>query len=140
MSTQKINSIKIPPFSKEHFGLWKRHMLLFLRTANRKYIGILNKGVTTPTNVILSHEVDGVVIPHKTVPKEPSEYTDEENELMNLDDALQLILVESLDPVMYNAVVNCTNAKQIWDTLEIINEGSEEVRENKKEILMAQYE
>ena len=41
---------------------------------------------------------------------------------------------------MYNAVVNCTNAKQIWDTLEIINEGSEEVRENKKEILMAQYE
>ncbi|XP_063948079.1 uncharacterized protein LOC135152175 [Daucus carota subsp. sativus] len=59
---------------------------------------------------------------------------------MNLDDALQLILVESLDPIMYNAVVNCTNAKQIWDTLEIINEGSEEVRENKKEILMAQYE
>ncbi|XP_063948045.1 uncharacterized protein LOC135152143 [Daucus carota subsp. sativus] len=59
---------------------------------------------------------------------------------MNLDDALQLILVESLAPVMYNVVVNCTNAKQIWDTLEIINKGSEKVRENKKEILMAQYE
>ena len=55
---------------------------------------------------------------------------------MNLDDALQLILVESLAPVMYNVVVNCTNAKQIWDTLEIINEGSEELRENKKEILV----
>ena len=54
---------------------------------------------------------------------------------MNLDDDLQLILVESLDPVMYNVVVNCTNAKQIWDTLEIINEGSEEVKQNKKEIL-----
>ena len=80
------------------------------------------------------------VKPHQTIPKELSEYTDEESEQMNLDDALQLILVESLDPVMYNAVVNCTNAKQIWDTLEIINEGSEEVRENKKEILMAQYE
>ncbi|XP_063942857.1 uncharacterized protein LOC135150474 [Daucus carota subsp. sativus] len=61
----------------------------------------------------------------------------EESEQMNLDDALQLILVESLDSVMYNVVVNCTNAKQIWDTLEIINEGSKEVRENKKEILMA---
>ena len=113
MSTQKISSIKIPPFSKEHFGLWKRHMLLFLRTTNRKYIGILTKGVTTPTNIILAHEEDGVLIPHRTVPKEPSEYTDEENEQLNLYDSLQLILGESLDPVMYNGVVNCTNAKQI---------------------------
>ena len=105
MSTQRISSIKIPPFSKEHFGLWKRHMLLFLRTANRKYIGILNKGVSTPMNVILAHEEDGVLIPHQTFSKEPSEYTDEENEQMNLNDTLQLILVESLDPVMYNVVV-----------------------------------
>ena len=58
-----------------------------------------------------------MLIPHRTIPKESSEYTDEENEQMNLDDALQLILVESIDPVMYNAVVNCTNAKQIWNTL-----------------------
>jgi len=80
MSTQKISSIKIPPFSKEHFGLWKRHMLLFLRTASRKYIGILNKGVSTPMKLIIAHEEDGVLMPHKTVPKELSEYTDEENE------------------------------------------------------------
>ena len=75
MSTQKISSIKIPPFSQEHFGLWKRHMFLFLRTANRKYIGILDKGVTTPMNVILAHEEDGVLIPHQVILKELSEYT-----------------------------------------------------------------
>ena len=74
-----ISSKKIPPFSKEHFGLWKRHMLLFLRIVNRKFIGILNKGVTTPIKLILAHEEDGVLIPHKTVPKELSEYTDEES-------------------------------------------------------------
>ena len=83
------------------------------RTANRNYIRILTKGVTTPMNVILAQEEDGVLIPHRIVPKELSEYTNEESEQMNLDDALQLILVESLDPVMYNVVVNCTNAKQI---------------------------
>ena len=113
---------------------------MFFRTANRKYIGILNKGVSTPMKVILAHEEDGVLIPHQTIPKELHEYTDEEGEQMNLDDALQLILVESLDSFMYNVVVNCTNTKQIWDTLEIIKEGSEEVTENKKEKLMAQYE
>ena len=93
-------------------------MLSFLRTANRKYIGILTKGVTTPMNVILAHKDYGVLIPHRTVPKELYEYIDEESEQMNLDDPLHLILVESLDPIMYNAVVNCMNAKQILDTPE----------------------
>ncbi|XP_063938007.1 uncharacterized protein LOC135147900 [Daucus carota subsp. sativus] len=91
-------------------------------------------------NIILEHTEDGVTIPHRTYLKTPAEFSDEDNELINLDVTLQLILIESLDPVMYNNVVNCTSAKQIWDTLQIINEGSEEVRENKKEILVAQYE
>ncbi|XP_063937994.1 uncharacterized protein LOC135147888 [Daucus carota subsp. sativus] len=91
-------------------------------------------------NIILEHTEDGVTIPHRTYLKTPTEFSDEDNELINLDVTLQLILIESLDPIMYNNVVNCTSAKQIWDTLQIINEGSEEVRENKKEILVAQYE
>ncbi|XP_063946117.1 uncharacterized protein LOC135151534 [Daucus carota subsp. sativus] len=91
-------------------------------------------------NIILEHTEDGVTIPHRTYLKTPAEFSDEDNELINLDVTLQLILIESLDPIMYNNVVNCTSAKQIWDTLQIINEGSEEVRENKKEILVAQYE
>jgi len=115
-------------------------MLLFLRAANKKYINILTKGLSPPMNIILEHTEDGVTIPHRTYLKTPTEFSDEDNELINLDVTLQLILIESLDPIMYNNVVNCTSAKQIWDTLQIINEGSEEVRENKKEILVAQYE
>ena len=103
MSTHKVSSIKIPPFDKEHYGLGKRCMLLFLRDANKKYIGILTKGVKTLMNVVFVHEEDGLLIPHRIVPKEPSEYTDEEND--------QLILVKSLDPVMNNVVVNCKNTK-----------------------------
>ena len=84
-------------------------MLLFLRDANKKYIGILTKGVTTPMNVINAHEEDGVLIPHRIVPKEPSEYTNEENDQLNLDDCLQLILVKSLEPFM----------KMLWSTIKI---------------------
>ncbi|XP_063942915.1 uncharacterized protein LOC135150507 [Daucus carota subsp. sativus] len=91
-------------------------------------------------NIILEHIEDGVTIPHRTYLKTHAEFSDEDNELIQLDMNLQLILIDSLDRVMYNNVVNCTSAKQIWDTLQIINEGSEEVRENKKEILVAQYE
>lgn len=38
--------------------------------------------------LIIAHEEDGVLMPHKTVPKKLSEYTDEESEQMNLDDTL----------------------------------------------------
>ena len=30
MSTQRVNSVKIPVFDKENYGLWKKKMMLFL--------------------------------------------------------------------------------------------------------------
>lgn len=57
-----------------------------------------------------------------------------------LDLNLQLILVESLDAIMYNHVVNCKDAKHIWDTIITINEGTKKVRENRLEILTSEYE
>ena len=41
---------------------------------------------------------------------------------------------------MYNHVVNCKDAKHIWDTIETINEEIEEVRENRLEIFTSEYE
>ncbi|MGI4673347.1 hypothetical protein ACR2XN_28175 [Klebsiella pneumoniae] len=71
---------------------------------------------------------------------DPKTYTADEKEDASLDNSLQLILVESLDSVMFTHVVNCKNAKHIWETIEIINEGTEEVRENRLQILTSQYE
>ena len=36
---------------------------------------------------------------------------------------------------MYNHVVNLKYAKHIWETIETVNAGTEEVRENRLEIL-----
>ena len=41
---------------------------------------------------------------------------------------------------MYNHVVNYKETKHIWETIETINEGTEEVRENRLEILVSEYE
>ncbi|KAL8154895.1 hypothetical protein AgCh_000304 [Apium graveolens] len=73
-------------------------------------------------------------------PKDPSEYTEPEREKVSLDSALQLILIESLDNIMYNNIVNCDTAKQIWEKIEILCEGTGEVRSNQKRILISQYE
>ena len=57
-----------------------------------------------------------------------------------MDKSLKLILVESLDLVMYNNIVNCTSGKQIWEIIEILCEGTTEVKDNQKQILVSQYE
>ncbi|KAL8126037.1 hypothetical protein AgCh_013361 [Apium graveolens] len=108
--------------------------------ANHLYIGILKNGPFTPV-VRVEETTDGdMVIPSHYTPKDPSEYTEPEREKVSLDSALQLILIESLDNVMYNNIVNCDTAKQIWEKIEILCEGTEEVRSNQRRILISQYE
>ncbi|KAL8095602.1 hypothetical protein AgCh_036862 [Apium graveolens] len=140
MNTQKISSIEIPPFDKANYTLWKNKMLLFIRMANHLYIGILKNGPFTPV-VRVEETTDGdMVISAHYAPKDPSESTEPEREKVSLDSALQLILIESLDNVMYNNIVNCDTAKQIWEKIEILCEGTEEVRSNQRRILISQYE
>ena len=88
----------------------------------------------------ISIENNIVVIAARTYLKDPADYTPDEKEDDFLDMNLQLILVESLDLIMYNHVVNCKDAKHIWDPIETINEGTEKVRESRLEILTSEYE
>ena len=116
-------------------------MTLFLQGANPKYLGVLKNGPKFQLVIELeSIENNIVVVAARTYPKDPVDYTPDEKDDASLDINLQLILVESLDLIMYNHVVNCKDAKQIWETIETINEGTKEVRENKPEILTSEYE
>ncbi|KAL8157376.1 hypothetical protein AgCh_002177 [Apium graveolens] len=125
------SSIKIPIFDKANYTLWKKKMMLFIRMAIPLYIQILKNGPFTPV-VRVEKSIDGdMVIPAHYAPKDPSEYTEPEKEKVSLDSSLQLILIESLDNVMYNKLVKCDTAKQIWEKIEIFSEETEEVRYNK---------
>ena len=141
MSTQKVGTVKIPLFDKENYIMWKKKMLLFLQVANPKYLDVLKKGPKIP--MVIEPEVieDNVVITKsRTYTKDPNDYTAAEKEEASMDASLQLILVDSLDPLMNRHVMNCKDSKHIWETIEVINEGTEEVRENKLEILTSEYE
>ena len=140
MSTQRVSSVKIPVFDRNNYGLWKKKMTLFLQVANPKYMNVLRTGPIVPMIIKLERTENGVTIPARSYPKDPKTFTGDEKEDASLDINLQLILIESLDPVMYNHVVNCKDARHIWETIETINEGTEEVRENRMEILTSEYE
>ena len=83
-----------------------------------------------------------MVVPAHWVAKKPSEFLDAEKEKVALDDYLQLILLDSLtlDRAMCGNVIGCSSAKDMWNKIELLCEGSEEVRENQRQKLVSQYE
>ena len=116
-------------------------MVLFLKAINPMYMSTLSNGPYTPAHLIPSVTgEDGVVVPAKSVPKKQEEYTSGDFELIALDNSLQLIIVESMDTTMSQQIISCVSGKQMWDTIQLIMEGTEEVKENRLDILTSQYE
>lgn len=136
MSSQKVGSIKVPPFNRKTYNMWKVKMILFMKATNPGYAQMLADGPSeiVPMKVVT---VDGI---DKEVPKPLKEYSDDEKEEHALDTSLQLIIMDSMDDEMSHQVINCKTAKQMWDSIEKIMEGTPEVQENRLDILTSQYE
>ncbi|KAL8126889.1 hypothetical protein AgCh_013981 [Apium graveolens] len=50
------------------------------------------------------------------------------------------ILFNGVDGDMFDNIINFKTAKDVWDTIQIICDGTEQVRENKMQLLIQQYE
>ncbi|XP_074347104.1 uncharacterized protein LOC141685928 [Apium graveolens] len=133
MSSQKVRSIKVPKFDKENYNLWKKKMILYLKAANPGYMEILNDGPHIPEMVDLDNE-------RRTIPKPKSDWTAKEKELVSQDDSLQLILIDAMDSDTCHQILVCESGKHMWDTIELLMEGTEDVRENRLDMLTTQYE
>lgn len=141
MSSIKLGSIKIPQFDRVNYYLWKKKMTLFIEVANHLYMGsILENGPFVPMKMIPESVVDGVRVPQRSTPKDPTEFTDSEKEIVALDKWLQLIIFDSMDTEMCYQILNCKSGKQMWDTIVLIMEGTEEVKEKRLDILTSRYE
>ncbi|KAK1366127.1 hypothetical protein POM88_041688 [Heracleum sosnowskyi] len=137
---KKTAGIKVPPFTRDDFGLWKMKML-FIKASNPLYIGILENGPFVPMKPVSETTTpEGTRVPQGSTPKELSEYTDTDKELIRLDTGIMLILTDSVDKEMSYQIMNCISGKQMWDTINLIMEGTEDVQENRLDILTSQYE
>ncbi|XP_074376921.1 uncharacterized protein LOC141718435 [Apium graveolens] len=133
MSSQKVGSIKVPKFDKENYNLWKKKMILYLKAANPDYMEILNNGPHIPEMVDPDNE-------RRTIHKPKSDWTAKEKELVALDDSLQLILIDAMDSDMCHQILVCESGKHMRDTIELLMEGTEDVREHRLDMLITQYE
>ena len=123
MSSQKVSSIKVPKFDKANYNLWKKKMTLFLRASNPEYMDVLAEGPHIP-------EKEDPENPRHKIPKPKSKRTAREKELVSLDVSLQLILVDAMDEYMSHEIMVCESGKHMWETIELLMEGTEDVKEN----------
>ncbi|KAL4273142.1 hypothetical protein GQ457_13G013440 [Hibiscus cannabinus] len=124
-------SIDKPPyFNGAHYSHWKNRMMIFVQSVDYLLWDIIE---------------DGPIIPMKRVgelqlPKERHEWSDRERRQVQLNAKAMHILLCALGPDEHAKVSSCDNAKEIWDKLEVIHEGTNEVKETKIGLLNLNYE
>jgi len=76
----------------------------------------------------------------KTVPKEVSQWTPNENKSAHYDVRAKNIISSALTLDEFYKVSLCESAKEMWDVLEVTHEGTDEVKRSRKNILIQEYE
>ena len=92
---------------------------------------------------IVAEPIEGTVTPPvgtRHIVKARSQWTEEDKRMVSLDAKAKSHIVISLPDDVYHSVENITTAKEMWETICVAYEGTEEVQENKKMNLLRQYE
>ena len=76
----------------------------------------------------------------RIIPKPRSEWTLEEKKRANLDNQARNVLYQTLDRGMFSKVKSCKTAKEIWEKLAMICEGTEQIKENKLTLAAQKFE
>ncbi|KAK1373969.1 hypothetical protein POM88_030162 [Heracleum sosnowskyi] len=136
---QKDQGVNIPVLDRENYFHWKVKMRLHLMSMDEIYVECIEHGPHVPMkpNTSIAQEPAGAP---STIPKMRSEWTPEDIIAVHKEKKAMNILFNGLDSDMFDNVINCSTAKEIWDTVQTICEGTEQVRENKMQLLIQQYE
>ena len=137
---RKDEGVKIPMLDKEHYFHWKVKMRMHLLSLDTSYIDCIEKGPHVPMKISTSVRATGEDLVDTLVPKSATEFTEEDQKEVHKDKKAMNILFNGIDSDMFDNVINCTTAKEVWDTIQTLCEGTEQVRENKMQLFVQQYE
>ena len=122
-------STTIPPyFDGLNYPYWKDRMSIYLQSNNIKLWKIIRLGYSPPIyensdNPILVEELD-----------------DTQLEIHSLNAKVMNSIICALSPSEYSKISACKTAKEMWNKLEIMHEGTNQVNECKLQILVHEYE
>ncbi|KAK9030834.1 hypothetical protein V6N11_032244 [Hibiscus sabdariffa] len=124
-------SIDKPPyFNGAHYSHWKNMMMIFVQSVDYLLWDVIEDGPTIPMKRVGESQV----------PKERHEWSAQERKQVQLNAKAMHILLCALGPEEHAKVSSYDNAKEIWDKLEVVHEGTNEVKETKIGLLNLNYE
>jgi len=129
---KKDVGVKIPFLDKDNYHHWKVKMHLHLLSQDEAYVDYIERGPHVPMRTATGNE--------PSVPKPRHEWSDPNIKQVRKDKKAMNILFNGVDGDIFDNIINCKTAKEVWDTIQIICDGTEQVRENKMQLLIQQYE
>jgi len=125
------SSIHRPPmFSRVNYQFWKVRMKIFIESIDRGIWNAIVNGPYIPVSV-----VNGI-----SVAKPFDELTDVENKRVQYDCVAKNIITSALNLDEFFRVSQCSSAKEMWDILEVTHEGTTDVKQARKHVLIQEYE
>ncbi|KAL3519121.1 hypothetical protein ACH5RR_021710 [Cinchona calisaya] len=126
-------SVTRPPmFNGINFISWRDRMKIFLQSIDIDLWYVVNEG-PFEASIIDDHT-------NRRREKTRNELTPQGKANLTLNAKAMNVLYNALDANESTRVKGCSSAKEIWDKLKEIHEGSDDVREQKKSLLVAKYE
>ncbi|KAD4180043.1 hypothetical protein E3N88_28634 [Mikania micrantha] len=124
---------KPPMFTPEDFDTWKVRMEGFIRNQDFKLWKSVLEGPYIPT--VAAAGAGGAA-----VPKDPSMYSDEDYKKMEVDSKALWLIQMSIPNSIIHAFKKCKSAQELWNSLKQMYDGSDDVKENKKDMLKQKFE
>ncbi|KAD7117967.1 hypothetical protein E3N88_05235 [Mikania micrantha] len=124
---------KPPMFTPEDYDTWKVRMEGFIGNQDFKLWKSVLEGPFIPT-------VPAAGAGGAPVPKDPALYSDEDYKRMEVDSKALWLIQMAIPNSIIHAFKKCKSAQELWNSLQQMYEGSEDVKENKKDMLKQKFE
>ena len=121
--SKKDIGVKIPVLDKDSYHHWKVKMHLHLLSQDEGYVNCIENGPHIPHKV--ATVATATIAVGQSIPKPRAEWTMEDTEEVHKDKKAMNILFNGLDKDMFDNVINCSTAKEVWDTVQLLCEGTE---------------
>ncbi|XP_070032654.1 uncharacterized protein [Nicotiana tomentosiformis] len=118
-------------FNGQYYSWWKNRMRDHIIGEDYELWDIVTDGPLAT----MKKNAEGV-----DVPKIRADCTAEDLRKLEKNAKANKWLMCGLGPNKYNRIQSCTTAKEIWDTLQVANEGTVQVKRSRGTLLYSQYE
>ncbi|GKC38348.1 hypothetical protein Tco_1050732 [Tanacetum coccineum] len=121
-----------PLFESDSFIYWKNRFETYVKSKNLDLWHVITNGDFQPIEQNSKTKLDEVILFEKQ--------SDELKRRLAKNNKAKMVIYNALPRKEYERIFMCNTAKEIWKTLFITHQGNSQVKDNKIDLLVQQYE